>query len=43
MAVAKVNNTRKAKVRRDFAQMEDIKKKEFIENFQFEIIRTTKK
>lgn len=43
MTVAQVNGMRKAKIRETFSQLEKSKQKEFIENFQFDIIRTTTK
>lgn len=43
METAQVNGLRKQVVRREFAGLSDINKKQFIENFQWEIIKTTNK
>jgi len=43
MMVAQVNGQRKAKIRETFASLEKNQQKQFIENFQFDIIRTTTK
>lgn len=43
MQVAQVHGLRKQVIRRQFAELESIKQKQFIEEFQWEIIKTTNK
>ncbi len=43
MAVAKVNNMRKDKIRRDFVNFSEDEKKSFVTEFQWRIIKNTKK
>lgn len=41
MYVAKVHGLRKQAIRRHFGELDYIKQKQFIEEFQWEIIKTT--
>jgi hypothetical protein len=43
MRVAQVNGKRRVKIRETFAALSNNKKKQFVEDFQFDIIRTTTK
>lgn len=43
MQVSEVHGLRKQVVRRQFAALDNIKQKRFIEDFQWEVIKTTNK